>query len=84
MFVRVYGTRTVSQRCDFVFDAAEDMSLNEITEMLNSPENFCKLHDCVDYIDEGSEATPFKVTRNKKRVVLDDHVITAGELCQMN
>jgi len=84
MLVHVHGTRVVTERCDFVFDAPDEMSLVGVEELVNDPINFCKLHDYVDYVSEGSEATQFKVSRNKKRPTTDDTVITMEDLCRMN
>ncbi len=84
MYVRVTSTRIVQQSTEFIFDAPDGMPKEEIEALLNAPENFYKLSDYVDYIDEANETSPFSVSKVKRKPVLDDTIITQEDLCRMS
>lgn len=83
MFVRVVGKRVVSQHTEFIFDAPDGMSMDEINAHINAPENFFKICDYVDYVDDGINVEPLRAFRNKRKPVLDDVVLTQEDICRM-
>ena len=83
MYVHVTGKRTITQTCEFAFDAKDDSELKDVESLLNSDENVFKLADCVEWVDTSAETSPFKVFKIKKKPTEDDNVITQGDLCQM-
>lgn len=83
MYVHVTGKRTVTQTCEFAFDAKDESSLKDVESLLNSEENIFKLADCVEWIETSAETSPFKASKIKKKPTEDDTIITHGELCKM-